>query len=85
MREEDLKQELKELIIRECDKEFNPSDISDDEELFGSNAKLDLDSMDALQISMELHKQYGIKITNSKELRKIMLCINTLAKYIQTK
>ena len=41
--------------------------------------------MDALQISMALHKKYGLKTTDSKELRKIMVSINTLAAYIESK
>ena len=34
----------------------------DDELLFGPESILELDSMDALQISMVLHKKYGLKL-----------------------
>ncbi len=81
--DEALKLELKQLIIEECDKDIEPQEISDDEILFGSDTKLELDSMDALQISMALHKKYGIDANDSKKLRKIMASINTLADYIQ--
>lgn len=83
--EQKLKEELKQLIIDECEKECEASQVKDDEELFGPHCALELDSMDALQISMALHKKYGVKTTDSKKLRKIMLSINTLAKYVQTK
>jgi len=79
----DLKNELKQLIIQECDKECKIEDIKDDEELFGPNSVLELDSMDALQISMAISKKYGLKTTDSKELRKIMQSINSLAQYLQ--
>lgn len=79
-----LKYELKELIIEECEKECNVEDIKDDELLFGPESALELDSMDALQISMALHKRYGLKTTDSKKLRKIMVSINTLADYIES-
>lgn len=82
-KDEKLKQELKELIIEECDRDIEPEDIDDDEVLFGSDTKLELDSMDALQISMALHKKYGIDANDSKKLRKIMASINTLADHIQ--
>ncbi|MGB0989514.1 acyl carrier protein [Arcobacter sp. F155] len=82
-KDEKLKLELKELIIEECDKDIEPEDISDDEVLFGSDTELELDSMDALQISMALHKKYGIDANDSKKLRKIMASINTLADHIQ--
>lgn len=79
-----LKYELKQLIIEECEKECKIEDIKDDELLFGPESILELDSMDALQISMALHKKYGLKTTDSKELRKIMVSINTLADYIES-
>lgn len=78
----DLKNELKKLIIDECEKECNIEDISDDDILFGPDSKLELDSMDALQISMALNKKYGLKTTDSKELRKIMQSINSLEEYL---
>ncbi|WP_419770770.1 MAG: phosphopantetheine-binding protein [Candidatus Marinarcus sp.] len=81
--DESLKLALKQLIIEECDREINPEDISDNEILFGSDSQLELDSMDALQISMALHKKYGISTNDSKVLRKIMTSINTLADHIQ--
>lgn len=80
-----LKYELKKLIIEECEKECEIEDIKDDELLFGPESVLELDSMDALQISMALHKKYGLKTTDSKELRKIMVSINTLADFIESK
>ncbi|WP_428026887.1 phosphopantetheine-binding protein [Arcobacter sp.] len=79
----DLKYELKKLIIEECEKECEVEDIKDDDILFDPESPLELDSMDALQISMALNKKYGMKTTDSKELRKIMVSINTLAKYIE--
>ncbi len=80
-----LKMELKQLIIEECDKDMEAGNIGDDETLFGPDTKLELDSMDALQISMALQKKYGINETDSKKLKKVMVSINTLAKYIQAK
>mgnify|MGYP003421540582 CR=1 FL=1 len=78
-----LRQELKELIIHECERDCNSSEIKDDDELFGPNSALQLDSIDALQISMLLNKKYGIKITDSKKIRKIMTSIDSLAQYIE--
>ena len=80
-----LKQELKELIIKECEKDYNPSDITDDEILFGSDSNLELDSMDALQLSLALNKKYGLNTTDSKKLRAIMTSINSLVDHIQSK
>lgn len=82
-KDDNLKTNLKKLIIEECDKDVDISDINDDDVLFSEECALELDSMDALQISMALQKEYNIEANDSKKLRKIMLSINTLADYIQ--
>lgn len=38
--QKNLKQELKELIITECERDCEISEIKDDEELFGPNSRL---------------------------------------------
>lgn len=81
----DLKQELKELIIKECEKDINANDIKDTDPLFGSNSYVGLDSLDALQISMALKDRYDIKITDPKKLRKVMVDIDSLARFISGK
>ena len=81
--DEKLKDELKQMIIDSCEKDETIEDIGDDDILFGFNTKLELDSMDTLQISMALSSKYGVKTTDSKKLRKIMTSINTLADFIQ--
>lgn len=78
-----LKEAIKNLIVEVCDTEQDANSISDDEALFGNNSVLELDSMDALQISMALDSAYGLKTTDSKKLRKMMTSINTLADFIQ--
>lgn len=80
-----LKKELKELIVKECEKDILPESISDDEVLFGSDSAVGLDSLDALQISMALQDRYGIKVTDGKKLRKVMANVKSLAKYVDEK
>jgi len=46
-----LELELKKLIVQETEKdEFDPAEISDDEWLFGEQSRIQLDSLDALQV-----------------------------------
>jgi len=80
---EQLKQEIKELIIEECEKEdIQADDIADDVELFSNESGLDLDSLDALQLSMGLQKKYGIRLGDSKEFRRAVTTIDKLAQFI---
>jgi len=82
-KDDTLKLALKQLIIDECEKEIEVDEVSDTEVLFSPESKLELDSMDALQISMALQKEYNIVVTDSKKLRKVMVSINTLADFVQ--
>ncbi|MGM0533472.1 MAG: phosphopantetheine-binding protein [Campylobacterota bacterium] len=77
----DLQSELKTLIVTECAKDIDPGSIQNDEPLF-ENSDLELDSMDSLQVSMAIQRDYGISITDSKSLKKVMYSIETLAEYI---
>jgi acyl carrier protein len=80
---EKLKRELKELIVEECDLDITADEIKDDDVLFGSDSPIGLDSVDALQISIAVQNKYGVVITDSKVLRRVMKSINTFADYIQ--
>jgi len=81
---EQLKHDLKELIIEECEKEdITPDEIKDDVMLFSDESNLELDSLDALQISMGLLNKYGVRLGDSKEFRRNVTTIEKLAEYIQ--
>jgi acyl carrier protein len=74
---ESLKQDLKRLITTECDKNVDIAEISDDEFLIGG--PLELDSLDALQICMEVKNRYGVRIEGGPEARRALQSINALA------
>ncbi|NMG49936.1 acyl carrier protein [Azoarcus communis] len=78
----DLKHAIKILIVASCDKDCDPASITDDEPLFGPDAPLALDSLDALQVSMALQKQYGLRLTDSKETRRILSSVANLAEHL---
>ena len=83
---EKLKRSLKEMIIDECEKEdITHEDISDDVELFSPTSGLELDSLDALQISMSIQKNYNIRLVDPKEFRRVVTTINVLAEFIEAK
>jgi acyl carrier protein len=80
---EKIKYDIKNMIIQECEKEdIEIEDIKDNEELFSPNNILELDSLDALQISMGLQKMYGVRLGDSKEFRRAVTTLDKLALYI---
>lgn len=81
--DDQLKQELKILIVRACKKDIDPQSIADDDSLIGFGSQLGLDSLDVLQINVEISRQFNKRIEDSKHARRVMRNIQTLADYIQ--
>ncbi|MDY7393869.1 phosphopantetheine-binding protein [Aureibaculum sp. 2210JD6-5] len=78
---EALKLELKEKIIEQLNLEDVAIDeIGDNDPLFGDG--LGLDSIDALELIVMLDKDYGIKLTDPKEGKKIFESVEVMAAYI---
>ncbi len=78
---EELIQKLKEEIIEVLNlEEMEPGDIDSDAPLFGDG--LGLDSIDALELIVLLEKNYGIKIEDPKDGRKIFYSVRTMAEFI---
>ncbi|MGE0638564.1 MAG: phosphopantetheine-binding protein [Bacteroidia bacterium] len=72
---------LKTQIIEQLNLEgVSPEDISPDDSLFGDG--LGLDSIDALELIVLLEKNYGLKIENPAEGKKIFSTIRSIAEYI---
>ena len=61
--------------------DYKPDQIGDDLPLFGPDG-LGLDSIDALELTVMLEREYEIKLTNPAEARKILVSVNTIAEHI---
>ena len=77
-----LKRELKLMIIYECQKEMQVEDIPDNVPLFGDRSGPELDSLDALQIAMAVHRKYGKRIQGNTATRNALATVNALADFI---
>ena len=78
-----LKNKIKTLIIENCELDIEVNDIDDNLPLFERKSELELDSIDALQISIAIQNTYGIAIRDSKEMRRVMQSVNTFADFLQ--
>jgi len=77
----DLIEKLKTEIIEALNLEdLEPDDIDKDSPLFGDG--LGLDSIDALELIVLLEKNYGIKLQDPKEGKKVFFSVQTMADYI---
>jgi acyl carrier protein len=81
---DDIKQQIKELIISSLELEdIKPENIVDSEPLFGEG--LGLDSIDALELGVALKKKFGVKFSaENADNKKHFASVNALAAYIET-
>jgi acyl carrier protein len=77
-----FQQELRDLILEAADKDEPAGGLSGDEALFGSESRLQLDSLDALQLSMAIQKRYGVRMPDSKETRRALTSLAHLADHL---
>ncbi len=78
----ELKEELKTKIIEQLNLEdLSIGEIADEDALFGDG--LGLDSIDALELIVMLDKDYGIRLSDPKEGRKIFESVQVMADYIE--
>ena len=79
---EDLKNTLKQQIIDSLNLQgMKPAEIDDNAPLFGEG--LGLDSIDSLELMVLLERNYGKKIEDAREGRKILASVQTMSDYIQ--
>lgn len=79
---QELKTTLKQQIIESLNLQgMKPEDIDDNAPLFGEG--LGLDSIDSLELMVLLERNYGIKIEDAREGRKVLTSVQSMADYIQ--
>jgi acyl carrier protein len=79
---DELIPQLKELIIKQLNLEgVTPESFDADMPLFGEG--LGLDSIDAIELIVLLDRNYGIKLADPKEGKKVFQSVRTMAEFIQ--
>lgn len=75
-------EEVKNLILEAADKDDPAGGLTAEETLFGPQSRLQLDSLDALQISVAIQKRYGVRMPDSKETRRALTSLAHLAEHL---
>jgi acyl carrier protein len=78
----ELKAQIKQMVVENCMLKISAAEIGDDQPLFGPHG-LGLDSIDALQLVVAVEKNYGLKLSDVDVARKVMQTVNTIAVAIQ--
>jgi len=85
MSDEQLAARIKEIIVETLALEdVEPQSIETDAPLFGEG--LGLDSIDALELALAFHKEFGVRTKeNDEKNREYYFSVASLAEFIRTK
>ena len=73
-----LKAEVKTLLVENLMLQVTADEITDDKPLFGPGG-LGLDSVDALQLVVALEKNYRVKVPDPNAAKQILSSVNSIA------
>lgn len=79
-----IKEQLKPIILNSLRiTDLKPEDLRDDQPLLGG--ELEIDSIDVLQLVLEIERHFGIKLVQSNFNQKNLESVNALAAAIESK
>jgi acyl carrier protein len=81
MSSEELKDQIKEMLVTNLMLRTPKEEIANDLPLFGADG-LGLDSIDALQLVVSMEKTFGVGIPNSDVARVALATVNSIHDYI---
>lgn len=79
-----IQEQLKPIILSSLRiTDMTPADLRDDQPLIGG--ELEIDSIDILQLVLEIERHFGIKLVQGNFDQKYLASINSLAAIIECK
>ena len=79
-----VKEQLKPIILKSLRiTDLSPEDLRDDQPLLGGD--LEIDSIDILQLVLEIERHFGIKLVQANFDQKHMESVEALASIIESK
>jgi len=76
----ELKMKIKEVIVKSLRLEMPPAQIADNVPLFGEG--LGLDSIDALELVLEIERTFGTAITDDQIGNRVLRSVDSIADFI---
>ncbi len=78
---DELKARIKKILVENLMLQISPEEIQDDIALFAVEG-LKLDSIDALELTVAIEKNFGVVTPNAQVAREAFVSVNTIAHYI---
>ncbi len=80
----ELRQRVKGMIVLCCRLKMLPAELKDDQELFDPAKGPGLDSIDVLELVVNLEREFGIVIPDRESGKRILRSVDTIVEFIDT-
>ena len=78
---DELKSQIKQAIVRSLKLPIDPNEIDSAAPLFG--AGLGLDSIDALELVLELERSFGVVVGDEQTAKRALQSVNAIAAFVE--
>lgn len=78
-----LRQRVKEMIVQCARLKIQPSELKDDWPLFDKEKGLGLDSIDVLEIVVNIEKTFGVQIPDRETGEKVLQSVSTIVDHLK--
>lgn len=78
-----LKLQVKQLIVQSARLKMPPESLPDGQSLFQEPGGLGLDSIDLLELVVNLEKQFGVTIEDGGKAKEVLRTVDTIAAHVR--
>ena len=78
-----LRARVKEMIVQCARLKIQPSELKDDWPLFDKEKGLGLDSIDVLELVVNIEKTFGVQIPDRETGQKVLQTVNTIVEHLK--
>lgn len=78
-----LRDKVKAMIVQCARLKIQPSELKDDWPLFDKEKGLGLDSIDVLELVVNVEKTFGVQIPDRETGQKVLQSVNTIVEHLK--
>jgi acyl carrier protein len=78
-----LRDKVKAMIVQCARLKIHPSELKDDWPLFDKEKGLGLDSIDVLELVVNVEKTFGVQIPDRETGQKVLQSVNTIVEHLK--
>ena len=79
-----LRERVKTMIVQCARLKIQPSELKDDWPLFDKEKGLGLDSIDVLEIVVNIEKTFGVQIPDRETGEKVLQTVNSIVEHLKS-